>query len=256
MKFKCIEKIRDNSGRINLYLLEDENGLTYKLTAKEIKERIIKDYEITNLQMDCIGRLIDKKEKNIKEQDNKARYTLISRGIASYTGVDEVVYYLKFWDNITQKEVWIDIEDLKSPLMYRNEQFKDISIRKNGKVIINKDVPLEDIDSMLYIYISVKNNVDKLLENLLYNGGFTHTIKEGKIIPKNEGEKEKLENELNKLEEALETTHIVNDSLQNIINNAVYKLFNAQSIRYVYILNNEGDTDTFLSYNIEDVFSI
>lgn len=63
VKAKCIEKIRDNSGKIVTYILEDENGNRTNVPAYSLKNSMIyKQIDITNLKLTSDGRLIDKKD--------------------------------------------------------------------------------------------------------------------------------------------------------------------------------------------------
>lgn len=63
VKAKCIQKIRDNSGKIVTYTLEDENGNRTNVPAYSLKNSMIyKQIDITNLKLTSDGRLIDKKD--------------------------------------------------------------------------------------------------------------------------------------------------------------------------------------------------
>lgn len=63
MKIACINKIRNEKGVIVKYILEVEDGSRIEATAKQIKEemRYNNRYDFINLQIDSIGRLVDKK---------------------------------------------------------------------------------------------------------------------------------------------------------------------------------------------------
>lgn len=63
IKAKCIQKIRDNNGKIVTYILEDENGNKTNVPAYSLKNSMIyKQIDITNLKLTSDGRLIDKKD--------------------------------------------------------------------------------------------------------------------------------------------------------------------------------------------------
>ena len=61
---KCIVKHRNDKGVIVNYILQDQNGQKKEFTASEIKQLInSKQLEVTNLQIDKLGRLVDKAEE-------------------------------------------------------------------------------------------------------------------------------------------------------------------------------------------------
>ena len=64
MRVTCISKNRNNKGVIVNYTLRDEQGHVFTATADTIKEEMkLNRYEFTNLQIDSIGRLVDKVNK-------------------------------------------------------------------------------------------------------------------------------------------------------------------------------------------------
>jgi len=68
IRVKCIGKNRDAKGKIINYLLIDESGRKFTATSDEIKTEIKKQtYEFTNLQIDSIGRLVDKVDRESRE---------------------------------------------------------------------------------------------------------------------------------------------------------------------------------------------
>lgn len=75
---KCISKNRDNKGNIINYTLVDKNGKKVQLTGKQVKEAIkAGQFKIVNLQIDSLGRLVDKAEATAKTANkpvNKLRY--------------------------------------------------------------------------------------------------------------------------------------------------------------------------------------
>ncbi len=71
---KCINKNRDSKGNIINYTLVDKNGKKVQLTGKQVKEAIkAGQFKITNLQIDSLGRLVDRAEATDKPA-NKLRY--------------------------------------------------------------------------------------------------------------------------------------------------------------------------------------
>lgn len=72
---KCINKNRDSKGNIVNYTLVDKNGKKVQLTGKQVKEAIkAGQFKITNLQIDSLGRLVDRAEATNKN-NNKPIYT-------------------------------------------------------------------------------------------------------------------------------------------------------------------------------------
>lgn len=70
MKIKCINKNRDRSGNIISYTLQDESGRIFEADGKQIKKEITaKNYDFVNLQIDRVGRLVNKAVK-AEQTDN------------------------------------------------------------------------------------------------------------------------------------------------------------------------------------------
>lgn len=69
IQYKCIQKFRDNNGRIYGYRLQDINGQTQDVTSTDLKNVIAhKQLEVVNLSLTSDGRLIDKKvEKQLQD---------------------------------------------------------------------------------------------------------------------------------------------------------------------------------------------
>lgn len=71
---KCINKNRDSKGNIINYTLVDKNGKKVQLTGKQVKEAIkAGQFKIVNLQIDSLGRLVDRAEATNKPA-NKLKY--------------------------------------------------------------------------------------------------------------------------------------------------------------------------------------
>lgn len=68
---KCIQKFRDNNGRIYGYRLQDINGQIQDVTPNDLKNVIAhKQLEVVNLNLTSDGRLIDKKvEKQLQNTE-------------------------------------------------------------------------------------------------------------------------------------------------------------------------------------------
>lgn len=63
----CISKNRDNKGNIINYTLQDKNGKRVQMTSDQIKAKIrTKEICVVNLQIDTLGRLVDKAGNNDK----------------------------------------------------------------------------------------------------------------------------------------------------------------------------------------------
>lgn len=67
---KCIQKFRDNSGKIYGYRLQDINVQTQDVTPEDLKKAILnKQVDIINLTLTSDGRLVDRKAE--KQLENK-----------------------------------------------------------------------------------------------------------------------------------------------------------------------------------------
>lgn len=67
---RCIQKVRNENGTIKAYILQDMYGNMMPVDGKQIKAAIRSGRaEITNLQIDSAGRLVDKQE--VKTNNNK-----------------------------------------------------------------------------------------------------------------------------------------------------------------------------------------
>ncbi|MBO5337515.1 MAG: hypothetical protein J6A94_10350 [Lachnospiraceae bacterium] len=61
IKIECIDKYYSN-GKVEGYALQDEAGNVMQLTKEQVKKGIkTKQFEVTNLQIDSLGRLVNKK---------------------------------------------------------------------------------------------------------------------------------------------------------------------------------------------------
>lgn len=73
---RCTYKVRDNRGSIKQYVLQDNYGNTLSLSRQEtLKMLRNKQYKVTNLQIDSLGRIVEKKEvktvNNIVKENGK-----------------------------------------------------------------------------------------------------------------------------------------------------------------------------------------
>ena len=70
INYTCINKNRDNKGKIQTYVLQDDQGNVFEVTGQQIKANMnLKHFNITNLQLDKAGRLVDKAVK-VEQTDN------------------------------------------------------------------------------------------------------------------------------------------------------------------------------------------
>jgi len=77
IKVRCIEKLRDNSGSVVAYTLQTETGDVFQANSADIKKELKGNkYEFVNLQLDSIGRLVDKVDKDARQHEaiNRAFY--------------------------------------------------------------------------------------------------------------------------------------------------------------------------------------
>lgn len=122
MTVYCLEKVRDNQGKIKYYNLEREDGFKFQATSQEIKEEIKNgNFECINLQIDKAGRLVDKKESDYimkvfghtvqpKEEENSTLYTMEDLVYENEGKGKTVMVY----DPGTEKEYLTEIESITS----------------------------------------------------------------------------------------------------------------------------------------------
>lgn len=267
-KLRCIQKIRDNKGRIKLYVLKESNNTSFTAKADEVKKGIsLGIYEITNLQIDKLGRIINKKEKpevkidqpenNISsalEINDRNRYTLVAMGVTSDTGDSDSVYYLKVRDNTTGKEVWMSDDIIRAKLKY-SKSFTNLSIRKRDGLIIKEDIPIIDISSLLFVKMSIEKNIKRLLEDIMFYGSFVLTT-DSELIPSgNKKNKKEIQETLKRLREALEKTEL-DECLEDMIVDAVSDLYDRRDVYYGYLKINESTfSDICLSFHEDDIIN-
>ncbi|MBD5508853.1 MAG: hypothetical protein HDR05_12620 [Lachnospiraceae bacterium] len=154
MKIKCINKERDTKGNIKYYNLLREDGIKFQATAKEIKIEMQKNnYEFTNLKIDKLGRLIDKRTDNIERPS-------ISNMISIQT----------------------DIENSIKKLIQHLLNTGGFKFTYNGQIV---SVNLEDIKRTEALLEKLKTKIEKAqlninLHNTIYN--IIEQVKEGKDI--------------------------------------------------------------------------
>ncbi len=69
IQLKCIQKFRDDSGKIYGYRLVDFNGQTQDVTPENLKNAILNgQVNVVNLTLTSDGRLVDTSEKSIKTE--------------------------------------------------------------------------------------------------------------------------------------------------------------------------------------------
>lgn len=88
----CVEKIRDKSGRIVEYILQDENSNCINIKASELKKNIGVKLNVENLTLTTDGRIIDSVKKfglnKLTIKELRAKQT------------DEVKYYQQIMDTL------------------------------------------------------------------------------------------------------------------------------------------------------------
>lgn len=81
---KCINKVRDNNGKIKAYILQDMKGNVMPVDGNQIKAAIRSGKaNITNLQIDSIGRLVDKQEEKVNNIDKCRQAEIIVKLLAT-----------------------------------------------------------------------------------------------------------------------------------------------------------------------------
>lgn len=174
MKVQCLEKVRDNSGNIKAYTLQDESGRVFQASGEQIKaEMKAKRYEFTNLQLDSIGRLIDKVDKNdigrLHQEFEKAYQNLMSGKELGFGCIDIGSDFQNFDSNHSLVRVVDDHDDFREKYMTDIiNQFEGYVLQKGGRIPYKLHVKSKDgvFEEVLY---SLKDNMDMSVSDLINN---------------------------------------------------------------------------------------
>ena len=95
IKVYCINKVRNSRGVINEYVIRDQSGNACSLKRSDMAKMLKnKQYEVVNLQLDSLGRIVDKAVTEEKEQLNEAEMALI-QGINLVNHMNDMNYMNK-----------------------------------------------------------------------------------------------------------------------------------------------------------------
>ena len=129
MELKCINKNKDKNGKIVSYILTDKYNSMYEYTGIELKKSMREGrVRVTNLQIDRLGRLID---KNMIED---------SKLIEMYNIVKEKMREDKY---ITEQEL--------------NQLIPDVNLRNRVLKVIAQVEDLKESEQLAIIKYSFKN---------------------------------------------------------------------------------------------------
>ena len=130
--YTCINKNRDNKGKIQTYVLQDDQGNVFEVTGQQIKANMnLKHFNITNLKLDKAGRLVDKVDRHTKGLEMAYQMLLQGKDI----GFGCIEYQGKAWDLMSDKRI-------KKAL--KEDGITEIPIKvadKFEKYVIQKGIP-------------------------------------------------------------------------------------------------------------------
>ena len=119
MKYICIERKKDKSGKITDYVLQDEDKRTKIYKTQTVKDRLLRGtIEISNIKLDTKGRL--RLNSNMRHKLNRSVYELMhaERKVAAIDSQGKCnIYYPRFMPyNLYLEETQDDIDILVSNL--------------------------------------------------------------------------------------------------------------------------------------------
>ena len=176
LKMKCVDKHRDEQGRICGYLMIRDDGKLQPWSPYALKQAILeKSVEVRNLTLTSDGRLVDKsEEKNTKQvytnesmtctpnPEDKARFNEILYLInKNYTG-DSSYKHASYWNQN-------DIDKLRGILVHMGLNVHPVDIKLvngyNYKLSCGEYLIACDEDG-----VAIKYNTDTLSENIYHYG--------------------------------------------------------------------------------------
>lgn len=109
----CTDKVRDNNGKITSYVLKDIEGTCKQVTPQQLKSAItLKEVIVINLQIDKLGRLVDKSETKtaLPVQQKISALGIFRDYINQIKDEEEIqcitdIFYCRYKENKMPKEV-------------------------------------------------------------------------------------------------------------------------------------------------------
>lgn len=192
---KCIVKHRNDKGVIVNYILQDQNGQKKEFTASEIKQLInSKQLEVINLQIDKLGRLVDKAEdkkvqakvKNVapskKEVSKKEKVAVAKKEVNDYINLLKEEYVDSINGDIKFKN------DLKGEgnVVYADGDTKLVckmtdATRRYFEMIletIRKKAKTSSIEAYRYDYENFSVHYPESVEKFIQSSGLGNFIRE------------------------------------------------------------------------------
>lgn len=209
-----------------------ENEETRKLinTNLEFINRYNKSLHLAFVNEHDKGSLVD------AEPNPNGEYTLLAVSNTSY-------WFVK--NNKTDKVLWIRQRDYKISPEPMNNRFTNLSIKRK-EYVLPQNIRKINLTNVMSVYESIKDNINKLIDQLLKNGGF-HYTGDFQIIGFAREDIRRTDGLLERLKEKLETIKI-DDSIDNMINEVITELYHREGLYYGMI----GDCDedgVYFSYN-------
>lgn len=179
IKCKCLDKLREPSGKIIGYRLRDMNGQEIVLQHAEVKKRLLnKSLIITNLQLSSDGRIIDKEElMEITDIPAMINFQKNS-GLAPLIGINQIgrdiLEIKQCYENIGGSgDVWTSVkEEYITTVTYDEHQnissttVSDIQedgsdqplTHKRTKIERCRKVPATEMNVMKYVLVWMQRN--------------------------------------------------------------------------------------------------
>lgn len=188
MRVTCISKNRNNKGVIVNYTLKDETGHIFTATVNTIKEEMkLNRYEFTNLQIDSIGRLVDKVNKEeIKQSVNgNAIFLEFERAYQNLMSGTELSFgCIKYdgnkFENFGYGQKIVELVDSDKRLCeaYMTgvlNQFEKYILKKGGKIPCKLQIRSKDgvFEKVIYTFdINIEISLSDYIKEDLGNRGY------------------------------------------------------------------------------------
>ena len=205
MKVTCVSKIRNSKGVIVNYRLMEDSGRVFEATPEQVKcELRVGKHQFTNLQLDSIGRLVDKASKKEKLQYSKIERKLLREYKKAYDRImsgEEVLFshaqYKDYYENSATKRLILQVIPERDKLdeLFMSKvipNFEKYMLSRGGRVpyklhIVSKNGVYEEVTySIRKIEVNFAETIKQSLKDSVYENPSNYSIKAYKIDKPNE----------------------------------------------------------------------